>query len=332
VDKNLPARPNLDHLRRQAKALLAELRNRDARSRLADAQLQIARQNGFPSWPVLSRHIELLRSLEGDWRFTSLEVDGAAVAPDMLGQSRLLIDGDRFRTESPEANWEGIFTVDAEASPAAIDIEFVSGPDAGETCHGIFRLDGDSLQLCLGVVGAPRPEAFATRAGSGHALERLHRASKARPAEVTGGTPPPPAPPVEVDRAEPAAFAQAMTPLLGRLQGEWAAVQLVTADGKSAPASWLTHGSRIMTGNQVKVVFGGQTVVHALIRIDETARPVAIDYLDLRPKTKGQVSRGILEWIGDEVCFLMAPPGSPRPAALTDPTGKGTLSRWRRRP
>ena len=52
----LPERPNLRHLRDQAKSLV---RTRAAPT-LADAQFQIARQYGFPSWPKLKQHVELL--------------------------------------------------------------------------------------------------------------------------------------------------------------------------------------------------------------------------------------------------------------------------------
>jgi len=65
--------------------------------------------------------------------------------------------------------------------------------------------------------------------------------------------------------------------------------------------------------------------------IDDTADPIAVDYLDLRAKHRGTVSRGIMEWVGDDARFLMAPPGAPRPAAFTDAPPTGTLSRWRRR-
>src|SRR5688500_3248091 len=98
--KTLPARPNLDHLRAQAKPLLADLRDgktsaaqtfirhlpaarrmtaggvRRAGFRLADAQSAIARQSGFDSWPSLARHVDHLRRLEGEWAFQTLEVDG----------------------------------------------------------------------------------------------------------------------------------------------------------------------------------------------------------------------------------------------------------------
>jgi hypothetical protein len=78
----LPPKPSLDHLKHQAKDLLRDHAARDpaaaqrirefhprfgrasdaeifsARLRLSDAQLAIARESGFPSWPRLKRHVE----------------------------------------------------------------------------------------------------------------------------------------------------------------------------------------------------------------------------------------------------------------------------------
>lgn len=78
----LPSHPNLDHLKYQAKDLLRDHAARQpdvaqkirefhprfsaatdpeifsARFTLSDAQLTIARESGFPSWPRLKRHIE----------------------------------------------------------------------------------------------------------------------------------------------------------------------------------------------------------------------------------------------------------------------------------
>jgi uncharacterized protein (TIGR03067 family) len=349
VDKQLPARPNLDHLRGQAKQLLARFKKGDgdavrafaehlpaargkqaAAPKLADAQSVVARQCGFPSWTILTRHIEALRGLEGEWHIARLEIDGAAVAAEGLARTRILIDGDRFRTESVEGTYEGVFTIDTETTPPHFDIHFVSGPDAGEWSRGIYRLDGpDQLTLCLGLVGSTRPRDFATRPESGHALELLTRASAARPANVTGGTPPPKAEPVAIDGADATAFEVPMTPLLERLAGAWSAVELVR-DGKRMPETFLPHASRTMKGNELRVVVGGQTMVHAKVRIDERATPIAIDYLDLRKGHAGEVVYGILEWAGDEVRFQMAPAGAPRPSTF-DGAQAGSLSRWRRK-
>lgn len=80
--RRLPSNPNLDHLKYQAKDLLRDHAARnpaaaqllrefhprfsratdeeifDAQLKLSDAQLTIAREAGFPSWPRLKRHIE----------------------------------------------------------------------------------------------------------------------------------------------------------------------------------------------------------------------------------------------------------------------------------
>jgi len=76
--KELPARPNLEQYKKQAKELvkackagdaasmqrvevhLPERRNRGARCSLADAQFTISREHGFESWPRFAKHIEAL--------------------------------------------------------------------------------------------------------------------------------------------------------------------------------------------------------------------------------------------------------------------------------
>lgn len=122
-----------------------------------------------------------------------------------------------------------------------------------------------------------------------------------------------------------------MTPLMKRLQGEWAALELVT-DGSKMRDDWLSFGFRKTEGNETKVVFGGQTMLHAKMRIDESAKPIAVDYLNLAGAGKGRVSFGILKWDGDEVTFHIATAGKPRPSDFVSVQGSGTtLSRWRKR-
>ena len=58
MPRDLPDRPDLEHLRKQAKALLRELRQRDANTSLADALHALAREYGFASWPKLKAHVE----------------------------------------------------------------------------------------------------------------------------------------------------------------------------------------------------------------------------------------------------------------------------------
>ena len=351
MKKALPVRRNLDHLRRQAKALLSALESGEAeaistilkhlpaakgmtarrvlgtRFRLADAHSAIARKSGFANWPQLARHVEQLRALEGIWAFARLELDGSVIPASAMGASRLLIDGDRFRTESPEAVYEGIFNIHVEAQPHEIDIEFVAGPEAGNWNFGIFRLDGDKLELCLDVHGKARPAEFCTSPGSGHVYETLKRTSHSRPEDVIGGV-------ASVQKQLPSTqecvgFDFVECPTLSRLQDQWKAVKIVR-DGQELPQMMLRVGLRSATKNEVRISFGGQTMIHALFRLDESTDPMQVDYYNLDGACKGTVQLGLLKWIGEEVCFCMAAPGKPRPTDFTcSPGSERTFSQWR---
>ena len=59
--KTLPDNPNLDHLRRQAKGLLAGLRDFRPDASLADAQASLAEQYGFRTWTDLKAEVDRRR-------------------------------------------------------------------------------------------------------------------------------------------------------------------------------------------------------------------------------------------------------------------------------
>lgn len=351
MEKSLPAHPHLDHLRRQAKTLLTAVEAGDAeaisiiqnhlpaaggmtseqvaraRFRLADAQSAIARKTGFGSWPQLTRHVEQLRALEGIWAFARLEIDSEVVPASAIAASRVLIDGDRFRTESPEAVYEGIFNINVEAEPHEIDIEFVVGPEAGNWNFGIFRLEGDVLELCLDMNGNSRPVAFSTSPESGHACETLTRTSPSRPEDVTGGVAADPKPPSPTSECEEFEFVDSST--LTRLQGEWMAVRIVR-DGQELPSMMLRTARRLAKKNEVEISFGGQTMIHALVRIDEGANPMQVDYYNVGGACPSTLQYGLLKWEGEESCFCMAAPGEPRPSDFSCLAGSGhTFSQWR---
>src|SRR3954451_14923240 len=54
----LPARPNLEHLKNEAKQRLKACRADGPAAKLADAQLALARDYGFASWRQLKAHVE----------------------------------------------------------------------------------------------------------------------------------------------------------------------------------------------------------------------------------------------------------------------------------
>jgi ankyrin repeat protein len=123
----LPDRPNLAHLKKQAKALLRQYRDGDpaANARfldalpnaaaggfhLHDAQSCIAREYGFPSWAELKSYVEAraLQTADGDARVLAwlrlvygsdmvggYQVARPAVAARMLAESPDLVKGDPY--------------------------------------------------------------------------------------------------------------------------------------------------------------------------------------------------------------------------------------------
>ena len=58
MSRVLPDRPDLDHLKKQARRLLNTLRHSDPSLQLADALHTLAREYGFASWPMLKAHVE----------------------------------------------------------------------------------------------------------------------------------------------------------------------------------------------------------------------------------------------------------------------------------
>jgi len=285
MSKSLPTRPNLDHLREQAKDLLAAFREGHSEAvatlhqnvpalnlhpveeivnhevTLADAQSAVARQHGFPSWAQLVRHVESMRAIDGTWVFTSLEVEGTAVPQGSFRNSSLTIDGNAFAMVSPEANYAGTCDIDVSIVPHTIDIHFTEGPEAGNSSLGIYEFDGRELKICLGFTDVPRPKEFATKAGGGTALETLRRGqpaesvADARPSQATMPTP-------EMLNG----FGE-MTPALEAIQGEWDPLSIVK-DGMTLPSMFYKSGKRVMLGAESTVSFGGQIYMQALTRID----------------------------------------------------------------
>ncbi|SRR5258706_710347 len=104
--------------------------------------------------------------------------------PFFLGLTRLgvagakiAIQGDRFTTTGMGAQYNGAVQLDESKTPPQIDLKFESGPEKGNTNLGIYELDSDTWKLCLATRGPARPATFATKPGTGIALEVLQRAS-----------------------------------------------------------------------------------------------------------------------------------------------------------
>jgi ankyrin repeat protein len=84
----LPDRPSLEYLKKLAKDRLHDLRRADPRARLADAQLAVAREQGFASWRALRAEIDRRRAPAApdpvEELFTAIRAGEAATVDRLL--------------------------------------------------------------------------------------------------------------------------------------------------------------------------------------------------------------------------------------------------------
>jgi hypothetical protein len=85
MSRDLPANPNLEHLKKQAKALLDKLRQAKPDTTLVDAQHTLAREYGFASWPKLKAHVDALPPAESAHDHAHDQPAGGGTAGDRGG-------------------------------------------------------------------------------------------------------------------------------------------------------------------------------------------------------------------------------------------------------
>ena len=87
----LPDRASLEYLKKRAKELLLELRQRDPRAKLAAAQLAVARDYGFPSWRALKAEIDRRRAPTLTSFFAACHAGDVATLRDLLANEPSLV-------------------------------------------------------------------------------------------------------------------------------------------------------------------------------------------------------------------------------------------------
>ena len=107
--RDLPARPNLEQYRKQAKELLKHWKASDPKTtrKLADAQHAVARDHGFDTWKRFSEEITK-RTGQAEKAAIWRAAEDAFVAGDVSTLDRLLRQHQKmFSTERPQSSWSG---------------------------------------------------------------------------------------------------------------------------------------------------------------------------------------------------------------------------------
>jgi RNA polymerase sigma factor (sigma-70 family) len=113
-----------------------------------------------------------LRRLTGTWKTVRMVSDGKELLTSQLETKFVFQDGHLrvvIRRQGQDEKQPPEFTVrvDLSRTPKAIDLTPLDGQHKGQTLHGIYELQGDTLRLCCqNTPSEARPAAFNSAAGS----------------------------------------------------------------------------------------------------------------------------------------------------------------------
>jgi hypothetical protein len=169
MPRRLPDHPNLEHLKTQAKELLAELRRRTPATQLADAQRALARDYGFSSWTKLKAHVVSTRtSLAGRWNANLHKSKSHPLNPFRMASLEIRVEGDRatfaFVSVDPrgeEHRGEPIVVIDGHhhamehgvgyvakwLTPGALEV--TATKDGRPTGHGLYEVSPNGQALTV---------------------------------------------------------------------------------------------------------------------------------------------------------------------------------------
>jgi uncharacterized protein (TIGR03067 family) len=134
-----------------------------------------------------------LTSLQGTWTLRNFDTGKSTdrsswpipggKGPDASGNGselRWTIQGNEISWTSPNGREiKASFTIDPSKSPRQIDLKFLTGPDRGEVCPGIYQrgdLDENILWICMADPGlnTGRPKSFSYKRGEGRSFMSLY--------------------------------------------------------------------------------------------------------------------------------------------------------------
>src|SRR4051812_5683667 len=89
--------------------------------------------------------------LQGAWRAVRIVKGGNPVPDELAATVRYIFDDDRvILMEGDQRAGEGVIRLDPASDPKAFDFTATKGPQMGTTALGIYRVEVDSLTMCLG--------------------------------------------------------------------------------------------------------------------------------------------------------------------------------------
>jgi len=115
--------------------------------------------------PVLASNSDPAPELEGEWKMIACRADGHAVPESIVNTGKRIARGGESTTYfGKQLLMKARYTVDKSAAPHTVDYTIGNGKQP----LGIWRFEGDTLEICFAPPGKPRPADFTAPGGTGH--------------------------------------------------------------------------------------------------------------------------------------------------------------------
>ena len=114
---------------------------------------------------------DAIKAFEGDWRITAWEQGGGELPKEFLDVAKWVVKGNKYTFTAGDQMEEGTLKADPDKKPAALDIEITAGMDKGKTQVGIYKVEKETITICLARPGEKdRPTEFTAAGDKGFIL------------------------------------------------------------------------------------------------------------------------------------------------------------------
>lgn len=123
-----------------------------------------------------------LKRHQGTWIATSSTFDGQKAPVDIVRSIERIVADDHVVWKRDGKQFAGTkIVLDSTKEPNTIDVIPDGGPNRGERILGIYKLEQDTLTICMAAAGNSRPTEFKAEKGSGWTLQTFKREKRNAP-------------------------------------------------------------------------------------------------------------------------------------------------------
>ena len=103
--------------------------------------------------------------IQGSWKIIKVEVEGKPPPAEFVEKGKFVFNGNKVSIYQGDTMMEeATFALDSAKKPPTIDLTATAALGKGKITYGIYRIEGDTLTLCI---GDKRPSEFKAQAEVG---------------------------------------------------------------------------------------------------------------------------------------------------------------------